>query len=96
LSGKLKINVSIAGRNYPMNIERSKEEGIRRAVDTIGAQVKAFTVNHGIKDKQDALAMCCIQLASQLEFSKGNVDLKENDLLEQINNIHTLLDDLEM
>lgn len=95
MSGKLKINVTIAGRNYPMHIDRSREEVIRKAVDFINAQIKTFIVNHGIKDKQDALAMCCIQLANQVELSKGNVQIEENELLEQINNMHTLLDDLK-
>jgi len=39
--------------------------------------------------------MCCIQLANQVELSKGNVQIEEHELLEQINNMHTLLDDLE-
>jgi len=95
LSNKLKINVVIAGRNYPMHIERSKEESVRSAVENINAQVKAFTVNHGIKDKQDALAMCCIQFASQVELSKGNLQMESHELLDQIDNIHTLLDNLE-
>ena len=40
--GKIKINLSIAGRNYPMNIEPEKEELCREAAKRLNISVEDF------------------------------------------------------
>src|ERR1700754_483512 len=90
---KLKIKISIADRVYPLTVDFSQEEGLRSASKKIDSMIKQFEENYAVRDKQDVLAMCALQFASQLEQkqidkSTDNVETidrlsKINDLLEQ-------------
>jgi cell division protein ZapA len=63
----LKIKVSLADRVYPLTIRRSEEESIRAAAKSINATLKKYEEGYAVRDKQDLLAMCALQLASRLE-----------------------------
>ncbi|TJY34052.1 cell division protein ZapA [Pontimicrobium aquaticum] len=67
MSEKLKIKLSIANRVYPLTIEPSQEEGLRKAAQKIEAMIKQFEQSYSVRDKQDVLAMCALQFASQVE-----------------------------
>ncbi len=71
MNDSLKIKVSIAGRNYPLTIERQEEEQVRKAVSMIQSAMQRFEERYAVGDKQDALAMCALQLANQLLGLKG-------------------------
>ncbi len=90
MSEKLKIKVTIGDRVYPLTIKTSEEEGVRRAVKKIGELSKKFSQSYAVQDKQDVLAMCTLQFASQLEvkniFDKVIVKNVE-DKLDEINSI---------
>ncbi len=64
---KLKIKISIADRVYPLTVDFSQEEGLRSASRKIDAMIKQFEENYAVRDKQDVLAMCALQFASQTE-----------------------------
>jgi cell division protein ZapA len=86
---KLKIKVSIAGRVYPLTINREEEENIRKAASKIEAIVKQFEENYAVKDKQDLLAMCALQLSSKVEETKGKTLLDEPELENNIDALET-------
>ena len=67
MSEKLKIKISIADRVYPLTVKYSQEEGLRTASKKIDAMIKQFEENYAVRDKQDVLAMCALQFASQVE-----------------------------
>ena len=67
MSEKLKIKISIADRVYPLTVEPSQEEGLRSASKKIDAMIKQFEQSYAVRDKQDVLAMCALQFASQVE-----------------------------
>ena len=70
---KLKINIVIAGRNYPLSVSSTKEEeGMRKAAKSINKLIALFEQNYAVSDKQDVLAMCALQFASQLEQTQKN------------------------
>ena len=84
---KLKIKISIAGRIYPLSINRDEEEGIRRASVEIEQILKQLESNYAVKDKQDLLAMCALQLSSRIENIKGEnlIDSKEiNSIVDSV------------
>ena len=89
---KLSIKINIANRIYPMKIERSSEEYIRKAVKKIEERLKFYEDNYAIKDKQDLLAMCLIEYASQLESDNNNHAFKDEGISEILENIELLLD----
>jgi len=90
MSEKLKIKLSIANRVYPLTIDASQEEGLRKAAKNIEAMIKQFEQSYSVRDKQDVLAMCALQFASQTE---QKVIDKEN-LSDEVQNKLYALDEL--
>ena len=87
---KLKIKLSIADRVYPLTVEMSQEEGLRSASKKIDVMIKQFEENYAVRDKQDVLARCALQFASQLEqkqIDKSIDNTETNDRLRKINDL---------
>ncbi|GAA3580069.1 cell division protein ZapA [Snuella lapsa] len=87
---KLKIKLSIANRVYPLTIEASQEEGLRKAAKKIEVMIKQFEQSYSVRDKQDVLAMCALQFASQVEqksIDKANVNEHVEEKLNALNDL---------
>ena len=86
---KLKIKISIADRVYPLTVDPSQEEGLRSASKKIDTMIKQFEENYAVRDKQDVLAMCALQFASQVEQKKvdSSIDSKDLERLKKINDL---------
>ena len=83
---QLSIKVNIAGRTYPLTIERSEEEMIRKAADNINESIKNLKENYAVKDMQDLLAMTALQLSTKSNtISKEVEDDKISDELMALN-----------
>ena len=80
MSNKLKIKLSVANRVYPLTISPSQEEALRLAAQQINNLIKKFEQNYSVQDKQDALAMCALQIAS----SKKQESLDEKNILNDV------------
>jgi cell division protein ZapA len=89
---KLKIKISIAERVYPLTVELSQEEGLRSASKKIDAMIKQFEENYAVRDKQDVLAMCALQFATQTEQKQIDNSIDGAVTIERINNINALID----
>lgn len=76
MAEKLKIKLSIADRVYPLTIDPTQEEGLRKAAKNIEQLAKKFESSYAVRDKQDVLAMCALQFASKIE-QKG-IDQSES------------------
>lgn len=88
MADQLKIKLSIANRVYPLTIDPSQEEGLRKAAKNIEAMIKQFEQSYSVRDKQDVLAMCALQFASQNEqksIDKENVNEHVEDKLNALN-----------
>jgi cell division protein ZapA len=84
MNEKLKIKLSIADRVYPLTVEMSQEEGLRSACKKIEAMIKQFEENYAVRDKQDVLAMCALQFASQLEQKQQETSIDGTDTINRI------------
>ncbi|TPD69703.1 cell division protein ZapA [Flavobacterium microcysteis] len=87
---KLKIKISIADRVYPLTVDMSQEEGLRSASKKIDLMIKQFEENYAVRDKQDVLAMCALQFASQLEqkqIDSSAENVEANERLKKINDL---------
>ena len=87
---KLKIKISIADRVYPLTVDMSQEEGLRSASKKIDVMMKQFEENYAVRDKQDVLAMCALQFASQVEqkqIDKSSNNVETNERLTKINDL---------
>ena len=91
MNQKLKINVIIAGRTYPLSINNTKEEeGMRKAANAINRLISKFEQNYAVSDKQDVLAMAALQFASKLEIlTLDKTDNKKEEIqkLKELTNL---------
>ena len=74
MDNKLSIKVTLAGRTYPLTIDREEEEVIRLAAKNINESIQHFQDNYAVKDKQDLLAMTALDLATQVAKKTPEVD----------------------
>jgi cell division protein ZapA len=93
MNEKLKIKLSIADRVYPLTVDPTQEEGLRSASKKIDAMIKQFEQNYAVRDKQDVLAMCALQFASQLEQKLIDKSEDYNESLEKLKNLNEKLAD---
>jgi cell division protein ZapA len=92
MSEKLKIKISIADRVYPLTVDPNQEEGLRTASKKIDVTIKKFEESYAVRDKQDVLAMCALQFASQIEQKK--ID-KTDDTSESFERLKKLNEKIE-
>lgn len=58
------IHIEIAGRRYPITIQRDKEESMRASAKQINQKVLQYQSKYGTQlDTQDMLAMIALQLS---------------------------------
>lgn len=89
---KLKINLVIAGRTYPLSVNSTQEEeGMRKAAANINELISRYEQNYAVSDKQDVLAMCALQFASKLEISNLHKESTDTEALDKINELTKLL-----
>ncbi|KLT70889.1 MULTISPECIES: cell division protein ZapA [Flavobacterium] len=89
---KLRIKISIADRVYPLTVEPNQEEGLRSASKKIDAMIKQFEESYAVRDKQDVLAMCALQFASQVEQKQIDYNVDGHETIERIKRLNLLLD----
>jgi cell division protein ZapA (FtsZ GTPase activity inhibitor) len=89
---KLKIKISIAERVYPLTVDFSQEEGLRSASKKIDVMIKQFEENYAVRDKQDVLAMCALQFASQVEQKHIDNAINGDETIDRLNKINAILD----
>ncbi len=90
---KLKIKISIADRVYPLTVNMSQEEAMRSASKKIDAMIKQFEENYAVRDKQDVLAMCALQFASQMEQKNVENAIDGTESIERLTKLNNLLDE---
>lgn len=89
---KLKINLVIAGRTYPLSVNNTQEEeGMRKAATKINDLIARYEQNYAVSDKQDVLAMCALQFASKVEISNLKKDSDNQEALQKLDELAKLV-----
>lgn len=82
----IKIKINIAGRQYPLTINAEEEEAVRNAGKEINKLIQEFEDRYAVTDKQDAISMVALQMASKLNIVKsqgeGNSTIANEKILE--------------
>jgi cell division protein ZapA (FtsZ GTPase activity inhibitor) len=91
MEDKLSININIADRMYPLRIERSEEEGIRRAAKIINDRIAQYRQKYVSKDIQDCLAMAALQFVIQKFDTEKRIDI--SPLVEELEVMNDYLAD---
>ena len=87
---ELSIKVVIGGRTYPLTIDRSEEEKIRKAVSEIEKNVKDLKNNYAVVDMQDLLAMTALEYATDSVTKNSSVEI--DNLSKEIFKLRNELD----
>lgn len=69
----------------------SQEEGLRSASKKIDTMIKQFEESYAVRDKQDVLAMCALQFASQLEQKNIDNSIDGTETMDRLRKINDLL-----
>jgi|TARA_R110002051_G_scaffold160901_1_gene232485 cell division protein ZapA len=93
MAEKLKIKLSIADRVYPLTIPIEQEEGLRKATKEIELMIKQFEESYAVRDKQDVLAMCALQFASQVSQQSIDEDSLSGETASRLEALCNLLDE---
>ena len=92
MSEKLKINISIADREYPLTINPEQEETLRIASSKIDSMIRQFEQNYAVRDKQDLLAMCALQFATQVEQKQSEKSSTDEQVIKKLEKLDNLLE----
>jgi cell division protein ZapA len=74
---ELSIKVEIAGRSYPLSVQREEEETVRKAAALINDSVGKLKAAYPMTDIQDLLSMAALEVATRSMNSAGMADRKE-------------------
>jgi cell division protein ZapA len=83
--------VNIADRFYPLNINPQQEELVRKAAKLINDKLKLYEKQFSVRDKQDILSMCALELATELLQLNSKPLIEDNGLSDELKVIQQLL-----
>lgn len=86
------IRIELGGRAYPLTIQASEEDNVRKAVDAINESIARLKANYPLTDKQDLLAMASLEVSVRALNSTGTLQQAEAE--EAMGAIERLLSDL--
>ncbi len=89
---EISIKVTIGDRQYPLKIDSSEEEFVRKAAKLINEKSKFYQENFSVKDKQDSLAMAALEFASEVMSLNNSQDSDKHLFDRKISYFQQLID----
>ena len=87
-----KIKLNIGNRIYPLSVDSSQEEVLRKASKKINEMINDYESKYAVKDKQDSLAMCALQVLSQSNLFTKSENVNSSEIENKIEEIKNLID----
>jgi cell division protein ZapA (FtsZ GTPase activity inhibitor) len=88
------VKVSIGNRTYPLRVSKEEEEKVQQAAQAINKRLKEFEDSYAVKDKQDLLAMCALQFATEaMANQKQDKKAGQNETAGQVDYLNLLIDE---
>ena len=87
-----KIKLNIGNRVYPLSVDTNQEEILRKAAKQINQMINDYESKYAVKDKQDSLAMCALQILSQSKTFSNDDDKEVLEIGDKLNKIKELID----
>ena len=95
MSQDVSIKVVVADREYPLKVHSEEVELVKAAEKEIQSKMVALKANYQVKEKQDLLAMCLLQLL--VEKNKASSASQESvvdvDLYSKIVDLESFVSD---
>lgn len=82
---EVSLKILIAGRVYPITVKQEDEEGVLQIAKLINEKLKEFEQNYSVRDKQDLLAMCALNLLTTQQNTPKKAPELEKELINQLN-----------
>ena len=92
MSQETAVKVLIADREYPLKLNEGEVEGVRAAELEIQQKLKNLKANYQVKEKQDLLAMCLLQLVVE-KNQKSSVDTDASGFETKIKDLESFVSD---
>lgn len=92
MSQETAVKVAIADREYPLKVSAQEVEGVKTAGLEIQQKLKALQANYQVKEKQDLLAMCLLQIVVE-KNQKGTAPVGSDDLHSKIKDLESFVSD---
>ena len=77
---------------YPLSVDTNQEEILRKAAKQINQMINDYESKYAVRDKQDSLAMCALQILSQSKTFSNYDDKEIFEIGEKLNKIKELID----
>ena len=88
------VKVSISNRSYPLRVSKEEEEKVLQAAQAINKLLKEFEDSYAVKDKQDLLAMCALQFATEaMGHHKQDKKTGQDEAADQVDYLKLLIDE---
>ena len=87
-----KIKLNIGNRVYPLSVDTNQEGILRKAAKQINQMINDYESKYAVRDKQDSLAMCALQILSQSKTFSNDDDKEIFEIGEKLNKIKELID----
>lgn len=87
-----KIKLNIGNRIYPLSVDPKQEEVLRKASKKINEMINDYESKYAVKDKQDSLAMCALQVLSQSNLFTKSENINSSEIENKIEEIKNLID----
>ena len=87
-----KIKLNIGNSVYPLSVDTNQEEILRKAAKQINQMINDYESKYAVRDKQDSLAMCALQILSQSKTFSNDDDKEIFEIGEKLNKIKELID----
>ncbi len=84
---KIKIHITLAGRQYPIKVWPEQEEIIRKAGKFLEKRITEVEKVFEISDIQDILSIILIEIASELMLEKENKKKNSQMMHDKINHL---------
>ena len=92
---ELSVNINIAGRIYPLEINAEEEEMVRAAGKLVNDKLQSYAEQFSLRDNQDGLAMFAIEIATQYEKLMAQMKIDDKQLGTQLAQLNELLKDVQ-
>tara|TARA_B100000780_G_scaffold70118_2_gene46728 strand:- start:1811 stop:2107 length:297 start_codon:yes stop_codon:yes gene_type:complete len=92
MSNLIKIKIKIADRVYPLSIVPEQEQTLRDSAKKIDVMIKKLEQSYAVRDKQDVLAMCALQYATQLKNKPESKNIETSKEFEKVLELINVID----
>ena len=89
---EVSIKINIAGRTYPIKVQKGREVLVRTAAERINKKMDELKSSYAVKDAQDLLAMSSLQLFAETLHTEQKM-LVDQEMAFRLVEIETFVSD---